>query len=115
MPPTASPADILLSFKCNLATSFPSSPYINCTIFSDASLTVPSYSTFKSCNAETNLLYKYPDLGVLKAVSIKASLPVIAPKKNSVGFNPLKNEDLMNPLASGVESFSLKKDNVLLL
>src|SRR3989344_7097178 len=82
-------------------------------MFSEASLTVSSYSTFKSCKADTNLLYKYPDLGVLNAVSIKESLPVIAPKKNSLGFNPDIYEDLTNPLASELKSSFLKKERVL--
>src|SRR3989344_5435881 len=82
-------------------------------ILDAASLTVSSYSTFKSCIAFANLLYKYPDLGVLSAVSIKESLPVIAPKKNSHGFNPCLKPCLINPCAEGPRSFFLKHDNVL--
>src|SRR3989344_8371987 len=78
-----------------------------------ASLTVLSYSTFISCNAFANLLYKYPDLGVLNAVSIIASLPVIDPKKNSTGLNPVLKLLLIKPCASVPKSFFLNKDKVL--
>src|SRR3989344_7046377 len=96
-----------------LLTSNPSSPYLNCIILLFASLTVPSYSTLISCNAFANLLYKYPDLGVLNAVSISESLPVIAWKKNSAGVNPDLYEFLINPRASASNDPLLKQLNVL--
>ena len=55
--PIASPGLMSLS-SCNLATSFPSSPYKNWTILPDPSLTVLSYSTLMSWRALANLLYK---------------------------------------------------------
>src|SRR3990172_11816822 len=79
------------------------------------SLIVLSYSILKSCNAFASLLYKYPDLGVLKAVSISVALPVIAPKKNSSGLNPFMYGLLMNPFDFGDISCSLKKESVLFL
>src|SRR3989344_7534255 len=98
-----------------LLTSKPSSPYKNCIILLLASLTVQSYSTLKSCNAFASLLYKYPDFGVLNAVSISVDLPVIAPKKNSSGLSPFMNGLAINPFALGDKSPFLKKDRVLSL
>src|SRR3989344_7400041 len=62
-----------------------------------------------------NLRYRYPDFGVRKAVSISASLPVMAPKKNSLGVSPLLKLFLINPLDLGLRSFFLKYDKVLSL
>ena len=104
-----------LSFWPSMAVpSMPSSPYKNWMTSPIEFLMVPSYLSMMSSMALMSLLWMYPVLAVLIAVSIRPSLPPMAWKKNSCGVRPLRYEFSTNPRLSGPWSSLVKWGRVLL-
>jgi len=93
----------------------PSFPYLNCTILFDPSLIVPSYAASMLSLDFMIRLEIYPERLVSVAVASNPTRPLIACIKNSCGFNPSRNECLINPLCAALESCLLKCGNVLSL